>query len=755
METPAVSLHAMAEAPGAGEPDAGQRIGPYRVERLLGRGGMGAVYLASRVDFEKQVAIKVLNRGMNNDEVVRRFHHERQILARLEHPNIARLLDGGTGDDGLPYFVMEYVEGEPIDRYCARHGLGVRERLELFRKVCSAVHRAHQNLVVHRDLKPGNILVDAGGEPKLLDFGIAKPLDADGSTAAVMTAAGIQPMTLAYASPEQINNEAITTASDVYSLGVVLYELLTGQPPYRAPGHRPLDLADAIRSQQPLKPSTLFKHRVPVPDPAGELETSDLEPQTPRRRGRRLAGDLDHIVLTALRKPPEERYASVEQLSEDLGRHLEGLPIAARKITFAYLAGKFVRRHKLETALTALVLAAAVGFSVLAVQLRNRAAEETARAELVAGTLVELFRAPDPGTAQGAEITAREILDRGKERIGRYRAGDPRLYARLAATMGEVYYNLGLYPDARQLLEGALADLEGLFDRQAEVQRADLSNDLAAVLWAQGYTAEAEERLRQTLDLHVRLYGEDAVDNVEPLSNLATLAVERGDFETAEELYRRALRIRQTQSPPVAADIADSHSLLGYLLLEKQDHEGAEGHLRKALALRRGLAEPKPMEIAFELNNLGVVLEARGQAAESEASYREALEIRRRVLDPGHPDVAATETLLAALLVSAQRFEEAEELSRRALASFRESKPGHWRIAHAESVLGSCLAGTGRFEDAERLLQGSYPILVRAKRECSRYATDALRRQLDLYDRWGREDEKKRYRLQLEQCAAS
>ena len=251
METPAFSVREQADGDQAlREPMEGRRIGPYRIERLLGRGGMGAVYLAVRIDeFEKHVALKILKRGMNTQAVVRRFRHERQILAHLDHPNIAKLLDGGTTRDGLPYFAMEYVEGETIDRYCDHHQLTVGKRLELIRKVCSAVHLAHQNLVVHRDLKPGNILVGADGEPKLLDFGIAKPLDTEGSTANAMTASGGQSMTLAYASPEQVGGETITTASDVYSLGVVLYELLTGQRPYRTPGNKWLDLAQAIREQ--------------------------------------------------------------------------------------------------------------------------------------------------------------------------------------------------------------------------------------------------------------------------------------------------------------------------------------------------------------------------------------------------------------------------------------------------------------------------------------------------------------------------
>ncbi len=772
----------MSGSPVAEAPVAGRRIGPYRLERLLGRGGMGSVFLALRVDeFEKQVAIKLLRPGLSTTEVIQRFHHERQILANLDHPNIAKLLDGGTTEDGFPYFVMEYVEGEPLDRYCHRRGLSVRERLEMFRKVCSAVHLAHQNLIVHRDLKPGNILVGADGEPKLLDFGIAKPLDAASASAPEMTSGGVQPMTVAYASPEQVGNKAITTASDVYSLGVVLYELLTGRRPYRPSSNKWLDLVRAIEEQEPRKPSAAIDH-APLPRPATtstvgdpNTDTDTLAPESrqPRpaidRRAlrRHLAGDLDSIVLTALHKEPGRRYASAEQFSADIKRHLIGLPVTARKITFAYRASKFVRRHRMETALAALVLASNIGFTVYtltlknqevrlkdeAVELKNAAIQERDRAEEVSGFLVDLFKAPSPDQAKGEEVTARQILDLGRDRIESYRDNQPRLYARLASTMADSYYNLGYYGDAQQLLENAVLDLREHIGDQADAQLAVVINDLAAVFWSTGDTTSAETYLRESLEMKVRLYGEDSPELFKTLNNLATLETARGAYQEAEIRYRQALAISLEQPNPDPDLVARSYFVLGTLFLERGDYGEAEKSLRRALEMRLELYGSRHTGVATVLNNLGIVLNAQSKSQEGEKTLREALETRRALLGEHHPLVGETETNLASLLVTQGRLEEAEQLTFKALATLRESRPGHWRTAHAESVLGSCLAGAERFDEAEELLVRSYPVLVTAKRACTRYTIEALSRIRDLYVAWGKHEAADTYKAQLLACA--
>jgi serine/threonine protein kinase len=352
------------------EPLAGRQFGSYQIIREIGRGGLGAVYLAARADdeYRKEVAIKLVRRGLDTEDILRRFRNERQILAQLDHPNIARLIDGGTTDEGLPYFVMEYVNGEPIGAYCDAHVLTTTERLNLFRKVCAAVTYAHQNLVIHRDLKPSNILVASDGEPKLLDFGIAKLLGPE-EEALAQTMAGQQIMTPEYASPEQVKGERITTASDVYSLGVLLYELLTGQRPYRLKTRTAEEIARAITEQEPERPSTAVTRGDPI------------SPVSAIRNPKFLRGDLDNIVLMAMRKEPARRYASVAQFSDDIRRNLEGLPVIARKDTLRYRSEKFIQRHKVGVAAAVLITLSLIGGLIATLWQAHRATQQRDRAE--------------------------------------------------------------------------------------------------------------------------------------------------------------------------------------------------------------------------------------------------------------------------------------------------------------------------------------------------------------------------------------
>src|SRR6266576_5660358 len=349
----------------------GQLIGAYRIVREIGRGGMGAVYLAERADeqYRRRVAIKVIKRGMDTDAVLRHFRKERQILADFDHPNIARLFDGGTTVNVLPYFVMEYIEGVPIDQYCTVSALSIEERLELFLQVCTAVSYAHRHTVIHRDIKMSNILVTSEGIPKLLDFGIAKILQPGAGPEALMTMTGVRPMTPEYASPEQVRGGPVTTASDVYSLGIVLYELLVGRSPYRFTSRSPLDLAREITDTEPPRPSTGAGGKDLKLDPTGI------------RNSKVLKGDIDNIVLMALRKEPDRRYQSVEQFSEDIHRHLGNRPVLARKDTVRYRAAKFIQRNKLAVAAALLLLASLVAGLIATTWQAHRATVEKARAE--------------------------------------------------------------------------------------------------------------------------------------------------------------------------------------------------------------------------------------------------------------------------------------------------------------------------------------------------------------------------------------
>ncbi|HKQ20148.1 MAG TPA: serine/threonine-protein kinase, partial [Candidatus Eisenbacteria bacterium] len=414
----------------------GRMLGPWRVLHQIGRGGMGSVYVGERADgaFEQRVAIKFLGRGIASPESLARFRQERQILARLEHPNIARLVDGGVTDDGLWWFAMEYVDGQPITAWCEANRPSTRATLELFQQVCRAVQYAHRNLVIHRDLKPSNILVSAAGEVKLLDFGIAKILGPEPEGGAnVADARGRAPnvtdvgtvtmvaMTPTYAAPEQIRGEPPTTTTDVYALGVVLYEMLTRTRPYR------------------LKTGALDEIRRAV---------LDEEPEAPSARAAGIGHELDNIVLTAMRKEPERRYSSVEALSEDVQRHFDGRPVRASGRTFGYLASKFVRRNRVALGAATLILLALFGGLYATTRERDRAKSEAAKATELKEFALNLFRVSAPEVGRGANVTARELLDRGAERVDRELKGHPVVQAEMWDLLGSVYKTLDLFPQA-------------------------------------------------------------------------------------------------------------------------------------------------------------------------------------------------------------------------------------------------------------------------------------------------------------------
>ncbi|HEY7513836.1 MAG TPA: protein kinase, partial [Vicinamibacteria bacterium] len=508
---------------------AGERVGPYRVVRVIGRGGMGTVYLAERADeeFRQQVALKLVGRGQDSDQVLRLFRQERQILANLDHPNIARLLDGGATAEGLPYVVMEFVEGEPIDRHCERLGLSTADRVRLFRTVCSAVQFAHQNLVVHRDLKPSNILVTADGVPKLLDFGIAKVLGAKPATTQTLTTGWA--LTPNYASPEQIRGETITTASDVYSLGVVLYELLTGRRPYELTSVLPHEIVRVVCEREPAPPSDLALPTVVVAsDETGE---KPREPEADRRlaeqRRRELRGDLDNVVLMALRKEPLRRYASAEQLSEDLRRHLEGLPVLARKDTLAYRTGKFVRRHRVGVASTALVALSLVLGMVATTRQARIAQAQKARAErrfddvrsLARSLLFEIH--DEIQDLPGATRARARLVTRGLEYLdglAHEASGDLSLQSELA----EAYLKVG--------------DVQGrpgfsnLGDRAGAVASYRKAVELRQAILAQRPDEDAERELATALD---------RVGDTERLL---------GDSKAALASYKRAFALREPRA---------------------------------------------------------------------------------------------------------------------------------------------------------------------------------------------------------------
>lgn len=654
----------------AGLPENG-RVGPYRILREIGRGGMGAVFLAERADgaFEKQVALKLVKRGMDTDEVLRRFRHERQILASLEHPYIARLYDGGVAEDERPYLVMEHIEGVPITRYCDERRLRVDERLDLFARVCEAVEFAHRALVIHRDIKPSNILVTADGTPKLLDFGIAKLLD-PATAGGVRTRTEARLLTPEYAAPEQAAGGPITTASDVYALGVVMYELLAGRRP-GGRSRRPEYGAAAVE-----RPSTAVTRSADARQgsgPASVAEVAGRRGTSPDRLCRRLRGDLDTIALRALAPEPERRYGSVERLAADIARHLQGLPVEARGDSPGYRARKFVRRNRVAVFAGALValslalgLAATVSQARVAVRERDTAQRERARAEQVSGFLLGLFEAANPDAArpEGADtLRARHLLDLGVQRVRRELAAQPQLQAEMLATLGRIYGSLGDYPAGESLLRDALA-LQGAAPRE----RATTLALLGELYRKRGEYALADSLYREVLGLYSsRRWGADSL-YVFSLSERGGALHSLGRSEEAAALHRQAheqVGASNGRSGLLYAHVINNFAEFRYGLGEYAE---AEGLFRETVQVyRRRLGSNHP-SLAEGLNNLASSIHYQERYDEAEPLYLEAVAIARRTHGEVHPDVGQFTENLATLYDDQGEYARAEPKHRTAIA---------------------------------------------------------------------------------------
>ncbi len=733
LEEPAAEFAAPLLADLAESPE-GKHVGPYRIVREIGRGGMGAVYLAERDDdqFHQRVALKLVHYGIDpDDHVVRRFLEERQILASLEHPNIARLLGGGVTEpapgqpgDGMPYFVMEYVEGTPIDRYCDEHRLPIDARLNLFRKVCRAVQYAHRNLIVHRDLKPSNILVSRDGAVKLLDFGIAKLLTrGDEAGAPALTRWGIRPMTPAFASPEQVRGEAASPASDVYALGLVLYQLLTGRNPQSPEGRSPGEIERAICELLPEYPSEVIIRTGEITRPDGSTrryapeEVSRARDTRPERLRRRLSGDLDTITVMALRKEPERRYASVEQLSEDLRRHLAGLPVIARKDTARYRAAKFIQRHAVGVVAATLIgLTLLGGIAGTTWQARVAAAErdrarmeagiaerEAEKAQRISTFLIDLFEVADPGEARGNSITAREILDAGAEKITAGLGEQPEVRAALMDVMGRVYQNLGLYDEATPLLKQALALRRGM-PGDAEASVAESLYGLGRLLLAKGEYDRAESLLLESLDIRRGLFDGASPEVAETLNDLARVLQAKGEYDTADSLFRRSLAIYEEATGARSSEVATVSNNLAALLHRRGAYEKAEPLYRRALALKRELLGKNHPEVATALNNLAALLFAHGAYDEAETLFREVLAIKRKLLGDTHPSIGLGLNNLGSLQLRKGDYRTGERLYREALLIFKKSyEDEHPYIAITTYNLAASLHRQQKLAVAERL----------------------------------------------------
>jgi non-specific serine/threonine protein kinase/serine/threonine-protein kinase len=743
---------------------AGTAVGPYQIAREVGRGGMGVVCLAIRADnqFQQQVAIKLVKRGMDTDFILNRFRNERQILANLNHPNIARLLDGGMTDGGLPFFIMEYIAGTPIDDYCDAHRLTITARLKLFRTVCSAVSYAHQNLVVHRDIKPSNILVTSEGIPKLLDFGIAKLLHPVGDqTGQTLTEQRV--MTPEYASPEQVRGEPITTATDVYLLGILLYELLTGHRPYRFTTRRPDELLKVICEQQPERPSTVIGRVVDASPHAGSTKlTPELVSQTregqPQKLRRRLSGDLDNIVMKALQKDPTRRYGSVEQFSEDVSRHLAGLPVMARKDTLSYRAAKFVRRHRAGVGAAVLLTLSLLGGLFATLWQARVARIERARAErrfndvrqLANSFMFEIHDAIEmlPGSTKPRELLVKralEYLDSLVQEGGNdlslqhelarsyLKVGDVQGYP-LGANLGDSAGALASYRKSLLLCESLVAasPRDANFRKDLLVSHERMGDTLIAT----GDTAKALEHHRKALEISKALSAEDPSD----FAKRRTLSISyvklgealsaNGDRTQALEAFRLALEIADSRGITDKTAPEDRRLVtvicvkLGELLAQTDDVNASLTNYRRALALREQLAREDPnnaqakRDLAASFEKLASLMANRSEISKALGYQRQAMKIDEMLAaaDPANVDaqldLAISHSNIAELLALAGQSPLAQQGYRDALKileNLSQTNPSNTEIrftlADDTVKLGHSLMDDGQIANADHLYQ--------------------------------------------------
>ncbi len=718
------------------------RIGGYRVTHLVGQGGMGEVYEAFRADadFTKRFALKVLRAGVIGNASVRRFEQERRILARLEHRNIAALLDGGLTDDHRPYLVMEFVEGVRITDWCRVQRLTTDQRLQLFRQVCGAVSYAHRNLIVHRDIKPGNILVAGDGTVKLLDFGIAKVLDDDAASDDAPTRAEGVALTPEYAAPEQLEGGVITTATDVYALGLLLFEILTGRRPFAAPGIAFADLKRSVLTRDPPPPSESLARNV-----AGSSDTGARS---------ELRGDLDAIVLRALRVLPGERYGSVDELAEDLRRHDAGLPVSAMRGRRGYRLRKFIGRHRGGLIAAAIIAAVIIGGVIATVAQAHRADVQRGRAEATNGFLTEMLRSVDPSQS-GRGVLMADVLDTAAARIGTGRTMVPDVEASLREAIGASYTALGKYDAAEPHLRRALA----LRQQQHETGMllAGSLQGLASMFDSRGEYARADTLYRQALaTLPATTDSAVNVESIDLLEQMARMQSHQGDFTEAANLLRQVIARQRAAlgagSPQVGRTLSD----LGVTLLQLNQLVPAESAGRAAVKIFDDADVRSTPEGGHAIGRLASTFDMEGKRAEADSAYRQALTILSVVQGPTHPDVTWIRYNYAQFLSDGQRWPEAiseadsvlalrgagvpetqptiaatymvrgqarigiadhagaERDMREGVALRKKYLPaGHWLIGTAESVLGEELVHNDRLAEGVALLTDGCRLVAR------------------------------------------
>ena len=716
--------------PGARE---GQQIGPYQLVLRVGTGGMGEVWEARQLrPVQRRVAVKLIKAGMDTRQVVARFESERQALALMDHPTIAKVLDGGSTAEGRPFFVMEYVDGVSITAFCDERRLPTEERLALFVRVCEGVQHAHQKAILHRDLKPSNVLVvESDGErlPKIIDFGIAKALGRESLGTQTLTEVGAFLGTPEYMSPEQadVATPALDTRSDIYSLGVMLYELLTGSlpfPPAELRASSPEEIRRILREVDPPRPSSRVATLGDTAVTIASCRQSD-----PVVLSRTLHGDLDAIVLKAMEKDPARRYAAASELAADLRRFVRNEPVVARAPSAAYRATKYVRRHRVGVGVAATLALLLVAFAAsTAVQARRiarerdranaeaaRAGREAAAAGRVSQFLTSMFKVSDPDEARGNTITAREVLDRGALELDTALAQDPELRARMQLTMGDVYFNLGLDQRARPLLERSLETRRLILGPEAP-ESLESTRKLAALLRTAGQTAEADTLIRRNIEVATRTLGADSREALRSRAVLVRILADEGDLVGAEALARETLEASRRVLGPTDRDTLDALGVLGIVLNRQRRWADSEALYRELLSLEEQALGPDHPDTLIELQNVASEMSNQGRFAEAEPLFRDLIQRLSRVLGPEHANTLVAKLNLGFTLKFAHRFAEAETVIAEVLETRRRLLgPEHPDTLFSMAALAAVLKDQRRFAAAERL--GRETLEIRRRRE--------------------------------------
>ena len=742
------------------DPYIGRQIGNYVIDGEAGVGGMGIVYTGKRNDkeFEQKVAIKILKHGITSEYLLKRFQIERQTLANLQHQNIARLLDGGRTVDGLPYLVMEFIDGIPITECCNKNKLNVEEILKLFREVCNAVQYAHQNLIVHRDLKPGNILVTKDGIPKLLDFGIAKLIDeelVDNNEG--LTRTGVWHLTPEYASPEQIKGEKITTASDVYSLGVLLYQILTGYQPYKISNNSPSVISKIITEEKVQKPSERVKEITEI--------NNEVNIFHPEKISNQLKGDLDNIISKAMNKDPLRRYVSVEQFSEDLRRHLAGLPVIAQKDTAGYRLSKFIKRHKVG-------FVSSIGFIVfliasliaiiwqanIAASERDKALSEALKVENVNKFLQDMLSSVDP-TEVGKDVKVYDVLKKASNDVGNNFSRHPDIEAAVRKTIGKTLTNLGEFDEAKphliKSLElnntvygkesyqsaesmhelalyyhwiGELNIADSLYAKSIKIFRqnedspprafASSLNDYGILKQEQAKYEESLKLLREAYNIYITNFGEKDRDVASTSNNLALTLESLKDLDGAEKYYQKSLKTYLELYGPNRPEISTLYNNLAYIYIDKEDWNKAEEYFKKSLKLKIKTLGKNHSLVGLAYMNLGALEYTMKNYKSSESNLLRALENFKTALNENHVWVGLTDFWYSKILIEKSQYKEAESYIRTALSIYKKNYPkDHPNEISANAELGIIFFYQNKYTEAEKLLVDGYEGIKKIKGE--------------------------------------